>query len=46
MTAIADTFEEARDIAYGACTFIQFEGKTYRRDIGLRALGGREAWEV
>ncbi len=46
VTAIADTFEEARDIAYGACTFIQFEGKTYRRDIGLRALGGREAWEV
>ena len=46
VTAIADTFEEARDLAYGACTFINFEGKTFRRDIGLRALRGRDAWEV
>ena len=46
VTAIADPFGEARDLAYGACTFINFEGKTFRRDIGLRALRGRDAWEV
>ena len=45
VTALGDTFEAARDRAYEACEKIQFEGKTLRRDIGLRALKGRSAWE-
>ncbi|WP_144743451.1 phosphoribosylamine--glycine ligase [Enorma burkinafasonensis] len=44
VTALGDTFEAARDLAYEACGKIDFEGKTLRRDIGLRALKGREAW--
>ncbi|WP_418722809.1 phosphoribosylamine--glycine ligase [Enorma sp.] len=44
VTALGDTFETARDLAYEACEKIDFEGKTLRRDIGLRALRGREAW--
>lgn len=44
VTALGDTFEAARDLAYEACEKIDFEGKTLRRDIGLRALRGREAW--
>lgn len=44
VTALGDTFEAARDLAYEACKKIEFEGKTLRRDIGLRALRGREAW--
>ena len=45
VTALGDTFEAARDLAYEACAEkIDFEGKTLRRDIGLRALRGREAW--
>ena len=46
VTALGPTFEDARDRAYQACELIDFEGKTYRRDIGLRALRGRGAWEV
>lgn len=45
VTAVAPTFEEARDAAYAACDLIEFEGKTLRRDIGAKALRGREAWE-
>ena len=45
VTALAPTFEEARNRAYEACELINFEGKTCRHDIGLRALKGREAWE-
>ena len=45
VTALAPTFEAARDLAYEACEKIDFEGKTLRRDIGLRALRGREAWD-
>ena len=45
VTALGDTFEAARDRAYAACEKIQFEGKTLRRDIGLRALRGRAAWD-
>ena len=45
VTALGDTFEAARDRAYEACEKIRFEGKTLRRDIGLRALKGRSAWE-
>lgn len=44
VTALGDTFEAARDLAYEACEKIDFEGKTLRHDIGLRALRGREAW--
>ena len=44
VTALGDTFEAARDLAYEACEKIDFEGKTLRQDIGLRALRGRAAW--
>ena len=44
VTALGATFEEARNLAYEACEKIQFEGKTLRHDIGLRALKGRSAW--
>lgn len=46
VTALADSFEAARDLAYKACELIDFEGKTLRHDIGLRALRGRDAWEM
>ena len=46
VTALGATFEAARDLAYAACEKIDFEGKTYRRDIGLRALRGRSAWDA
>ena len=45
VTAMGETFEEARDQAYNACERINFEGKQLRMDIGLRALRGRSAWE-
>lgn len=38
VTAVAPTFEEARERAYAACELIDFEGKTYRSDIGMRAI--------
>ena len=38
VTAVAPTFEEARATAYAACDLIDFEGKTFRTDIGLRAI--------
>ena len=46
VTAVAGSFEAAREQAYRACELIDFEGKTLRHDIGARALRGREAWEV
>ena len=46
VVARAATFEAARDLAYQACALIDFEGKTLRRDIGLKALAGRGAWEA
>lgn len=45
VTALGDTFEAARNLAYEACEKIDFEGKTLRHDIGLRALRGRDAWK-
>jgi len=42
VTAVADTFEEARANAYAACDLIDFEGKQFRTDIGLKAILGRE----
>ena len=38
VAALADTFEDARELAYEACDKINFEGKQYRHDIALRAL--------
>lgn len=46
VTALGATFEEARNLAYNACEKIDFEGKTLRHDIGLRALKGRSAWDA
>ena len=46
VTALGATFEDARNLAYAACDKIAFEGKTLRRDIGLRALSGRDAWDA
>ena len=45
VTALGATFEAARDLAYKACDLIDWDGKTLRRDIGARALRGRDAWE-
>ncbi|MBP3893908.1 MAG: phosphoribosylamine--glycine ligase [Atopobiaceae bacterium] len=42
VTAVAATFEEARANAYAACDLIDFEGKQFRTDIGLKAILGRE----
>lgn len=41
ITAVAPTFEDARNKAYEACDKIFFEGKTYRHDIGIKAIKGR-----
>ena len=41
VTAVAKTFEEARLRAYKSCDLINFEGKQFRHDIGLKALVGR-----
>lgn len=41
VTAVAPTFEDARNNAYAACDKIFFEGKTYRHDIGIKAIKGR-----
>ena len=46
VTALGATFEDARNLAYEACEKIDFEGKTLRHDIGLRALKGRSAWDA
>ncbi len=46
VTALGATFAQARERAYEGCDLIDFEGKTLRRDIGARALRGRDAWEA
>lgn len=45
VVALGDTFDEAREQAYRACDFINFEGRQYRTDIGKRAAAGRDAWK-
>ena len=42
VVAMGDTFEETRDLAYRACDLINFEGKQYRQDIGLKAMKAME----
>lgn len=39
VVALADSFEEARELAYEACEKINFEGKQMRFDIAKRAIG-------
>lgn len=38
VVALADSFEEARELAYEACNKINFEGKQMRFDIAKRAI--------
>ena len=38
VTAVAPTFEEARERAYKAVELIDFEGKEFRTDIGAKAM--------
>lgn len=38
ITAVAPTLAEARKRAYQACELIDFDGKQFRTDIGVRAL--------
>ena len=45
VVALGDSFDDAREKAYEACDFINFEGKQLRGDIGKRAAAGRSAWE-
>ncbi len=45
VTAMGDTFQAARELAYKACDLISYEGKQNRTDIGLRAINGRSSWE-
>jgi phosphoribosylamine--glycine ligase len=43
VTAVGKDLTEARDRAYLAAARIHFDGITYRKDIGARALGGTSA---
>ena len=45
VTAMGETFQSARELAYKACGLIQFEGKQNRTDIGHRAINGRSSWD-
>lgn len=45
VTALGDSFRQARDRAYQAVDCISFQGKQYRSDIGARAEQGRSAWQ-
>jgi phosphoribosylamine--glycine ligase len=45
VVALGATFEDARARAYEACDRIDFEGKQFRSDIGLKAAHGRSSWE-
>ncbi len=39
VSAVGNTLQEALDRAYAAADRIQFQGKSYRRDIGAKAFG-------
>jgi phosphoribosylamine--glycine ligase len=43
VTATAPDIRAAIDLVYNACGRIRFAGMQFRRDIGARALGGRES---
>ncbi len=45
VVGLGATFDEARQLAYKACESIDFEGKTYRHDIGAKAAAGRQSWK-
>lgn len=45
VTALGDSFAQARDRAYEAVAAISWDGMFYRSDIGARAQRGREAWD-
>ncbi len=45
VTAMGESFQSARELAYKACGLIQFEGKQNRTDIGQRAINGRSSWD-
>lgn len=45
VVALGENFEEARQRAYEACELINFEGKQFRTDIGVKAAAGRSSWE-
>ena len=42
VTAVAATFEAARERAYEAAELIRFDGRFFRTDIGMKAIIGRE----
>ena len=46
VTSLGTSFDQARNRAYEACGLIEWEGVTYRTDIGARAMRGRDAWEI
>lgn len=46
VTALGDSFADARDRAYDAVSRISWDGMFYRADIGAKAQRGRDAWKV
>jgi len=42
VTAVAPTFEAARERAYEGVGLIDFDGKFFRTDIGMKAILGRD----
>lgn len=46
VTALGESFAEARNRAYEAVSKISWDGMFFRSDIGARALRGRDAWKV
>lgn len=46
VTALGESFEDARRRAYAAVEAISWDGMFYRSDIGARAASGRDAWKV
>ncbi len=46
IVALADTFDDARQLVYQAVDRVEFKGKHFRGDIGKKAAAGRTAWEI